>query len=85
MKFLNNSFTNEILGLKEKEECKEKDSSNDCKLNGEFDDLLAKALDGFLLVLSTDGEVVYVSENISNILGLNQVILFILYILFSKT
>lgn len=31
------------------------------------------ALDGFLLVLSDDGDVTYVSENISDILGLSKV------------
>lgn len=31
------------------------------------------ALDGFLLVLSDDGDVTYVSENIGDILGLSKV------------
>jgi hypothetical protein len=32
-----------------------------------------KSLDGFLLVLSTDGDITYVSENIADFLGLSQV------------
>jgi hypoxia-inducible factor 1 alpha len=32
------------------------------------------ALDGFLLILNDDGDVTYVSENISEILGLSKVI-----------
>jgi predicted ATP-grasp superfamily ATP-dependent carboligase len=32
-----------------------------------------KALDGFLLVLSDDGNVTYVSDNIAEILGLSKV------------
>lgn len=35
--------------------------------------LALKALDGFLLVLSDEGDVTYVSENICEILGLSQV------------
>lgn len=31
------------------------------------------AMDGFLLILSDDGEITYVSENISEILGLSMV------------
>lgn len=31
------------------------------------------ALDGFLLVLSDDGDVTYVSENIGDVLGLSKV------------
>lgn len=33
-----------------------------------------KALDGFLIVLSTDGDVIYVSENIHDFIGIQQVI-----------
>ncbi|XP_069996571.1 hypoxia-inducible factor 1-alpha-like isoform X5 [Penaeus vannamei] len=43
------------------------------KLDVEMDTLFLKALDGFLLVLSTDGDVVYTSENIVIFLGLSQV------------
>ncbi|XP_042868035.1 hypoxia-inducible factor 1-alpha-like isoform X2 [Penaeus japonicus] len=43
------------------------------KMDVEMDTLFLKALDGFLLVLSTDGDVVYTSENIVIFLGLSQV------------
>nr|XP_045625678.1 hypoxia-inducible factor 1-alpha-like isoform X2 [Procambarus clarkii] len=43
------------------------------KLDIEMDGLLLKALDGFLLVLSTDGDIVFTSENIVAFLGLPQV------------
>lgn len=32
-----------------------------------------KALDGFLIILSTDGDVIYVSENIHEYIGIQQV------------
>lgn len=31
------------------------------------------ALDGFLIILSTDGDVIYVSENIHEYIGIQQV------------
>lgn len=40
------------------------------------DKMLMQALDGFLLVISHDGDVTYVSENVSTILGVQQVIYF---------
>jgi hypothetical protein len=39
----------------------------------EEEKLALKALDGFLLVLSDEGEITYVSENIADILGLSKV------------
>lgn len=41
----------------------------DLQLNGSY----LKALDGFLMVLSEDGDMIYLSENISKCLGLAQV------------
>lgn len=32
-----------------------------------------QALDGFLVVLSTDGDIIYVSENINDYIGIQQV------------
>lgn len=32
-----------------------------------------KALDGFVLVISSDGDLVYLSENVSEYLGVSQV------------
>lgn len=43
----------------------------------EADQLLMKALDGFLMVLSEDGDITYVSENITELLGLHQVLVVI--------
>lgn len=40
----------------------------------EDEKLALMALDGFLLVLSDEGEITYVSENIADILGLAKVI-----------
>lgn len=37
------------------------------------DKMALKSLDGFLLILSGDGDITYVSENISEFLGLSQV------------
>ncbi|KAK4313199.1 hypothetical protein Pmani_015430 [Petrolisthes manimaculis] len=47
--------------------------SQGSKLDEEMDGLHLKALDGFLLALSTDGDIVYTSENISTFLGLQQI------------
>lgn len=41
----------------------------DLQLNGSY----LKALDGFLMVLSEDGDMIYLSDNISKCLGLAQV------------
>lgn len=38
-----------------------------------YDKLFLKALEGFLLVVSTDGDIIYLSENVNKYLGLNQV------------
>ncbi|EFN75729.1 Hypoxia-inducible factor 1 alpha [Harpegnathos saltator] len=38
----------------------------------EMDDLFPKALNGFMLVLSSDGNMVYLSENVSDYLGVSQ-------------
>ncbi|KAG0728031.1 Endothelial PAS domain-containing protein 1 [Chionoecetes opilio] len=43
------------------------------KLDLEMDEHHLKALDGFLLVVSTDGRVIYTSENIVTFLGHHQV------------
>lgn len=41
--------------------------------NDEQENVVMKALDGFLIVLSTDGDVVFVAENINDYLGIQQV------------
>lgn len=47
----------------------EEETDLDLQLNGSY----MKALDGFLMVLSEDGDMIYLSENISKCLGLAQV------------
>lgn len=37
------------------------------------ENLVMKALDGFLIILSTEGDVIYVSENIQEYIGIQQV------------
>lgn len=37
------------------------------------DGMLVQAMDGFLIVLSVDGDVTYVSENVADFLGIQQV------------
>lgn len=41
--------------------------------SAEMDELFPKALNGFMLVLSSDGNMVYLSENVSDYLGVSQV------------
>ncbi|EEC18554.1 hypoxia-inducible factor 1 alpha, putative, partial [Ixodes scapularis] len=43
------------------------------KVSSAYDASVLEALDGFLVVLSADGDVLFLSENISRHLGLNQV------------
>jgi PAS domain-containing protein len=42
-------------------------------LDYKFDHLYLKALDGFVMVITKDGEVIYISENVDTYLGLLQV------------
>jgi hypothetical protein len=56
----------------------QKEESKDVKMQilskfVEDENLALTALDGFLLVLSDEGEITYVSENIADILGLSKV------------
>ncbi|XP_051504255.1 hypoxia-inducible factor 1-alpha-like isoform X2 [Myxocyprinus asiaticus] len=43
------------------------------ELESQWNSSLLKALDGFLMVLSADGDMVYLSENVSKCLGLPQI------------
>nr|AJG42177.1 hypoxia-inducible factor 1 alpha A [Gymnodiptychus pachycheilus] len=43
------------------------------ELDSQWNSSYLKALDGFLMVLSADGDIVYPSENVSNCLGLPQI------------
>lgn len=50
-----------------------KDIVEDQLLHDIDENVVMKALDGFLIVLSTDGNVIYVSENIHEYIGIQQV------------
>lgn len=39
----------------------------------EFDSLYSKALDGFVVILSNEGDLIYISESVSKYLGIQQV------------
>lgn len=41
----------------------------------EFDSLYSKALDGFVVILSNEGDLIYISESVSKYLGIQQVII----------
>lgn len=43
------------------------------ELDSQWNSSYLKALDGFLMVLSADGDIVYLSENVSKCLGLPQI------------
>jgi hypothetical protein len=43
--------------------------------SAKMDELFPKALNGFILVLSSDGNMIYLSENVSDYLGVSQVCL----------
>ncbi|XP_045065060.1 hypoxia-inducible factor 1-alpha-like isoform X2 [Coregonus clupeaformis] len=55
-----------LLSTDDEEE--QKESELDSQLNGSY----LKALEGFLMVLSEDGDIIYLSENVNKCLGLAQ-------------
>lgn len=52
-----------------------KEKTSISKTDEPFQDenLIVQALDGFLFIVSEDGDVTYVSENVSEFLGIQQV------------
>ena len=52
---------------------KKPDEKNE--LNSNIENMVIQALDGFLLVLSEEGDVTYVSENLSEFLGILQLLI----------
>lgn len=44
------------------------------------ENMLIQALDGFLFIVSEDGDVTYVSENVSDFLGIQQVCVCVVYL-----
>lgn len=49
------------------------DTDKENELEGQLNGFYLKALEGFLMVLSEDGDMVYLSENVSKSMGLTQV------------
>lgn len=47
--------------------------STKSETTAEMNELFPKALNGFTLILSSDGNMVYLSENVSDYLGVSQV------------
>lgn len=45
---------------------------NDCPSN--MSEICNKALDGIVLIMTADGDIVFISENVSSYLGLSQVL-----------
>lgn len=48
-------------------------SSGDAEDNGQMDSLYLKSLEGFITVVTSDGDMVFLSENINKFMGLTQV------------
>ncbi|XP_046750846.1 protein similar isoform X2 [Diprion similis] len=48
------------------------ETSAKSEISAEMDGAFLKALDGFMLVLSSDGDMIYLSENVSDYLGVSQ-------------
>lgn len=49
------------------------EKENENELESQLNSFYLKALEGFLVVLSEDGDMVYLSENVSKNMGLTQV------------
>lgn len=49
------------------------DAEEESELESQLNSFYLKALEGFLMVLSEDGDMVYLSENICKCMGLTQV------------
>ena len=48
-------------------------SSSDCDEDRQMDGLYLKSLEGFITVVTSDGDMIFLSENISKFMGLTQV------------
>lgn len=48
-------------------------TEEETELESQINSAYLKALDGFLLVLSEDGDMIYLSENVNKCLGMAQV------------
>lgn len=49
------------------------DMETEAKMEKELNCFYLKALDGFVMVLSEDGDMIYMSENVNKCMGLTQV------------
>ncbi|XP_056147773.1 endothelial PAS domain-containing protein 1b isoform X2 [Lampris incognitus] len=48
-------------------------SRSDCKEDRQMDNMYLKSLEGFITVVTSDGDIIFLSENISKFVGLTQV------------
>lgn len=48
-------------------------SSSECEEDRQMDSLYLKSLEGFITVVTSDGDMIFLSENISKFMGLTQV------------
>lgn len=73
--FVNKSFSNFYLyrSFTVKYDEAVENSPKDQFYDDVDENMLMKALDGFLIILSKDGDVIYVSENIHEYIGIHQV------------
>lgn len=53
--------------------CSNSSSSSDGEDNGQMDSLYLKSLEGFITVVTSDGDMIFLSENINKFMGLTQV------------
>lgn len=53
--------------------CADDEANKENELESQLNSFYLKALEGFLMVLTDDGDMVYLSENVSKSMGLTQV------------
>lgn len=50
------------------------DNENELEADQQMDNLYLKALEGFIAVVTQDGDMIFLSENVNKYMGLTQVI-----------
>ncbi|KAJ7990775.1 hypothetical protein DPEC_G00290410 [Dallia pectoralis] len=61
-----------MRNLLSSDDCAVEEAQEETELDSQFDGSYLKALEGFLMVLSEDGDMIYLSENVNKCLGLAQ-------------